>query len=169
MQGGETFETDVPQRLDRLPWSRWHWRIVVALGVTWVLDGLEVTIVGALGAALTRPETLGLRESEVGLAASAYLAGTVGGAILFEGIGFRRASGLAFGGGLLVGWNLLLLGVYRHCVGGSDGADPAAMFALVKRYVCLRPWEAIAMVSAATYLTRTLAVAFRDEQSHRQS
>jgi MFS family permease len=83
MQEGETFETNVPQRLDRLPWSRWHWRIVVALGVTWVLDGLEVTIVGALGAALTRPETLGLRESEVGLAASAYLAGTVGGAILF--------------------------------------------------------------------------------------
>jgi MFS family permease len=78
-----TFETNIPQRLDRLPWSRWHWRIVAALGVTWVLDGLEVTIVGALGAALTRPETLGLRESEVGLAASAYLAGTVGGAILF--------------------------------------------------------------------------------------
>ena len=83
MQAGTAFETDVPQRLDRLPWSRWHTRVVAALGITWVLDGLEVTIVGALGAALTSPRTLGLRESEVGLAATAYLAGTVLGAILF--------------------------------------------------------------------------------------
>ena len=73
----DSFETDVPHRLDRLPWSRWHSRVVAALGITWVLDGLEVTIVGALGAALTSPRTLGFSESEVGLAASAYLAGTV--------------------------------------------------------------------------------------------
>ena len=63
---GETFSTDVPQRLDRLPWSGWHTRVVLALGITWILDGLEVTIVGALGAALTKPAALGLRESQVG-------------------------------------------------------------------------------------------------------
>ena len=45
---GEVFETDVPHRLDRLPWSRFHWLVVAALGVTWILDGLEVTLVGAL-------------------------------------------------------------------------------------------------------------------------
>src|SRR5205823_1752529 len=76
--------TNVPQRMDRLPWSRWHWMIVAALGVTWILDGLEVTIVGALGAVLTHPSTLHLTEAEVGLTASAYLAGSVGGAFLFS-------------------------------------------------------------------------------------
>ena len=55
VQPGTSFETDVPQRLDRLPWSSWHTRVVAALGITWILDGLEVTIVGALGAALTQP------------------------------------------------------------------------------------------------------------------
>ncbi len=51
--------TDIPARLDRLPWSRWHWRVVVALGMAWVLDGLEVTLVGSLGGVLERPDTLG--------------------------------------------------------------------------------------------------------------
>jgi MFS family permease len=82
--------TDIPQRLDRLPWSRWHWRIVTALGITWILDGLEVTIVGALGAILTRPTTLNLSEAEVGLTASAYLIGTVAGALLFADLTDRQ-------------------------------------------------------------------------------
>ena len=59
--------------MDRLPWSRWHWLIVTALGATWILDGLEVSIVAALGPVLTHPMTMGLTESEVGLAASAIL------------------------------------------------------------------------------------------------
>ena len=53
-------ETDIPGRLDRLPWSKWHWLIVVALGITWVLDGLEVTLAGAIGGVLRRPDTLRL-------------------------------------------------------------------------------------------------------------
>ncbi|HYN12969.1 MAG TPA: MFS transporter, partial [Burkholderiales bacterium] len=52
--------SDIPARLDRLPWSRWHWRVVIALGVSWLLDGLEVTVVGSLGPSLQRPDTLGL-------------------------------------------------------------------------------------------------------------
>ena len=59
-------ETTVPARLDALPWSRWHWRVVAALGVTWMLDGLEVTVVGSLGPMLERPETLGLTAAQVG-------------------------------------------------------------------------------------------------------
>ena len=62
----ETIESYVPSRLDSLPWSRWHWLIVVALGATWILDGLEVTLAGALGGILTRAETLGLTPVEVG-------------------------------------------------------------------------------------------------------
>ena len=73
----------LPERLDRLPWSRWHWRVVLALGIAWVLDGLEVTIVGSLGAVLERPDTLGLTAVQVGWAGSLYVAGAVAGALAF--------------------------------------------------------------------------------------
>src|SRR5438094_3363071 len=76
-------ETSIPARLDRLPWSAWHWRVVLALGVSWLLDGLEVTVVGSLGPALQRPDTLGLTASEIGWAASAYIGGAVLGALFF--------------------------------------------------------------------------------------
>ena len=76
-------ETSIPARLDRLPWSAWHWRVVIALGVSWLLDGLEVTVVGALGPARSRPDTLGLSASEIGWAASAYIGGAVLGALVF--------------------------------------------------------------------------------------
>ena len=75
--------TDIPARLDRLPWSAWHWKVVIALGVSWLLDGLEVTVVGSLGPALQRPDTLGLTASQIGWAASAYIGGAVLGALYF--------------------------------------------------------------------------------------
>ena len=77
------FETDIPARLDRLAWSRFHWLVVIALGVTWALDGLEVTIVGALGSVLEEPGTLGLSATDVGLAGTAYIAGAIAGALIF--------------------------------------------------------------------------------------
>jgi len=76
-------ETAIPARLDRLPWSAWHWRVVLALGVSWLLDGLEVTVVVSLGPALQRPDTLGLTAGEIGWAASAYIGGAVLGALFF--------------------------------------------------------------------------------------
>ncbi len=75
--------TDIPLRLDRLPWSRFHWLVVISLGITWVLDGLEVTIVGAVASVLERPDTLALTSSQVGMAGSAYLAGAISGALIF--------------------------------------------------------------------------------------
>ena len=75
--------TDIPARLDRLPWSAWHWRVVIALGVSWLLDGLEVTVVGSLSPSLQRPDTLGLSPSQIGWAASAYIGGAVLGALYF--------------------------------------------------------------------------------------
>jgi MFS family permease len=75
--------TDLPLRLDRLPWSRFHWLVVIALGVTWLLDGLEVTIVGAVASVLEREDTLGLTSTQVGWAGSAYLAGAISGALVF--------------------------------------------------------------------------------------
>ncbi len=79
----EAIRTDIPARLARRPWSAWHWRVVIALGVSWLLDGLEVTVVGSLGPALQRPETLGLSAGEIGWAASAYIGGAVLGALYF--------------------------------------------------------------------------------------
>jgi MFS family permease len=73
----------LPARLDRLPWSGWHWRVVIALGVAWVLDGLEVTLVGSLGGVLARSDTLALTDAQVGWSGSLYVGGAVLGALVF--------------------------------------------------------------------------------------
>src|ERR1700694_6351546 len=83
MSAGQLIESYVPAQLDRMPWSRWHWLIVISLGATWILDGLEVTLAGSLGGILTRRETLGLSDAQVGASATFYLAGAVLGALLF--------------------------------------------------------------------------------------
>jgi MFS family permease len=75
--------TDIPSRMDVLPCSRWHLMVVIALGVTWVLDGLEVTLAGAVGAALKDRRALGLTDAQVGWSATWYLAGAVVGALAF--------------------------------------------------------------------------------------
>jgi MFS family permease len=76
--------TDIPARLDRLPWSRWHWLIVIGLGTVWILDGLEVTIVGSMSDALKPSSTgLGLSSSDIGLAGAMYVAGACVGALVF--------------------------------------------------------------------------------------
>jgi MFS family permease len=76
--------TDIPARLDRLPWARWHWLIVVGLGTVWILDGLEVTIVGSMSDALADPKTgLGMSSYQVGLAGAVYVAGACLGALFF--------------------------------------------------------------------------------------
>ena len=70
--------------MDRLPWVRWHWLVLLGLGTVWILDGLEVTIVGALAARLTEPDSgLALTDTEVGLAAAVYVAGAVVGSLVF--------------------------------------------------------------------------------------
>ncbi len=78
-----TIDTDIPSRLDRLPWSRFHVMLVTALGITWVLDGLEVTIIGSIGPALQSRHTLSLSTADVGASASAYVLGAVAGALFF--------------------------------------------------------------------------------------
>jgi MFS family permease len=77
------FETDIPSRLDRLAWGRWHSLVVVSLGITWILDGLEVTIVGAISGVLQEPETLGLSATQIGLAGTLYIGGAIAGALFF--------------------------------------------------------------------------------------
>jgi len=76
-------ETSIPSRLDSLRWSGFHTRVVAALGITWILDGLEVTLAGALSGALKESPTMHFTNFEVGFANSAYLAGAVLGALWF--------------------------------------------------------------------------------------
>ncbi len=78
-----TLTTNIPFRLDRLPWARWHWLVVVGLGITWILDGLEVTIVGTIGPTLTSHAGLGLSPQQATAAGSAYLVGACAGALVF--------------------------------------------------------------------------------------
>src|SRR5438876_228616 len=82
-QSPAVIDTDIPTRLDRLPWTRFHTLVVVALGITWVLDGLEVTVAGSIAGALQDSPVLRFTEVEVGLVGSAYLIGAISGAVLF--------------------------------------------------------------------------------------
>ena len=75
--------SNVPARLDRLPWSRWHWLVVIALGITWLLDGLEVMLSGSLVGILKDPRALGLSDAQIGVSGTAYLIGAVAGALVF--------------------------------------------------------------------------------------
>jgi MFS family permease len=95
--------TDVPARMDRLPWSRWHWLVILSLGITWILDGLEVTIVGVIGAVLKSPLTLHLTDVEVAAAGTAYLIGGVAGALFFGRMTDRHGRKLLF---------MITLGIY---------------------------------------------------------
>ncbi|MEA2509050.1 MAG: hypothetical protein QOG21_1132 [Actinomycetota bacterium] len=132
-----TVETDIPARMDRLPWSRWHWMVVFALGITWLLDGLEVTIVGAIAAVLTKPQTLGLSAGEIGLAGSIYVAGNVVGAVGFgymtDRLGRKRlfmwtlVLYLAATVATAFSWNALSFLVFRFVTGMGIGGEYTAI------------------------------------------
>lgn len=145
---GIPITTAVPQRLDRLPWSRWHWRIVGALGVTWLLDGLEVSIVAALGPMLTHPDTLHLTHSEVGLTASAYLAGSVVGALLFSYLTDRQGRkkwfmitlGLYLTATVLtaLSWDLMSFMFFRFLTGAGIGGEYVAINSAIDELIPAR-------------------------------
>src|SRR5437588_1781355 len=80
-----TIQTKIPARLDRLPWSSWHWRVIVGLGTVWILDGLEVTVVSSISAQIgMKGSGVGISAANVsGLAASLYVAGACAGALIF--------------------------------------------------------------------------------------
>src|ERR1041384_888728 len=79
-----TIETRIPARLERLPWAKFHWMVIIGLGTVWILDGLEVTIVGSIAARLTEKYSgLGLSASQVLTAGSIYVAGACVGALFF--------------------------------------------------------------------------------------
>lgn len=117
------FATDVPARLDRLRWSRFHTLLVAALGTSWIIDGLEVTLVGALAGVLTLPATLGLSATQVGETAGIYVAGAVLGAIVFGGLADRYGRRRLF---------FLTLGLYAAATVASGFAPNFTAFAALR-------------------------------------
>ena len=140
--------SDIPARLDRLPWSAWHWRVVIALGVSWLLDGLEVTVVGSLGPALQRGDTLGLTASEIGWAASAYIGGAVLGALFFGRLADRLGRKRMFLATLIVylvatvatsfSWDILSFACCRFVTGFGIGGEYAAINSAIDELIPAR-------------------------------
>ena len=148
MADGEWIESYVPARLDRMPWSRWHWLIVVSLGATWILDGLEVTLAGSLGGILTRRETLGLTDTQVGASATFYLGGAVLGALLFgygtDRLGRKKlffvtvAVYLIATGLTAFSWNFASYAFFRALTGAGIGGEYAAINSAIDELIPAR-------------------------------
>ena len=141
-------ETDIPARLDRLPWSRFHLLVIMALGVTWMLDGLEVTLAGALSGALKQSPMLHLTNTEIGLASSAYVAGAVGGAIVFgwmtDRLGRKRlffitlAIYLTATAATALSWNFWSYALFRFITGAGIGGEYTAINSTIQELIPAR-------------------------------
>jgi MFS family permease len=153
--------TDIPARLDRLPWSRFHLLVVTALGITWVLDGLEVTIVGSIGPMLKDPRTLGLSDQDVGLAAACYVAGAVLGALVFGWLTDRLGRKLMFNVTLavyLVGvaasacaWDFWSFALFRAVTGAGIGGEYSAINSAIDELIPARLRGRIDLLVNGTY------------------
>src|SRR3989454_4710491 len=172
MANRKKIESYVPARLDRLPWSSWHWLIVVSLGATWILDGLEVTLAGALGGVLTRPETLGLSDAQVGGSATCYLTGAVLGALLFgygtdrfgrKKLFFITVAVYLIGTALSAfSWNFVSYALFRAMTGAGIGGEYSAINSAIDELIPARVrgqvdlaingsyWVGVAMGAALT-------------------
>ena len=141
-------ESDIPARLDRLPWGRFHTLVVAALGVTWILDELEVTLASSLSGALKDSAVLRFSNTDVGLASSAYLAGTVLGAIFFgwltDRLGRKKLFFITLTVYLLAtaatatSWNLLSFMLFRFVTGAGIGGEYAAINSTIQELIPAR-------------------------------
>jgi MFS family permease len=145
---GAAIETDIPDRLDRLRWGRFHTLVVAALGITWILDGLEVTLAGSVSGALKSSPRLHLSDAEIGLAGSAYVAGAVVGALFFGWLtdrwGRRRLFNITLGlyltatalTALSPGFHAFAL--FRALTGAGIGGEYAAINSAIQELIPAR-------------------------------
>jgi MFS family permease len=141
-------ETSIPARLDNLTWSGFHTRVVTALGITWILDGLEVTLAGALAGALKESPTLQFSNFDVGFANSAYLAGAVLGALGFgwltDRIGRKKlffitlALYLSATAATALSWNVASYALFRFLTGAGIGGEYTAINSTIQELVPAR-------------------------------
>ena len=153
--------TLIPARLDRLPWSRFHLMLVIALGVTWILDGLEVTLVGAVSGVLQDARTLGFTPAEIGLTATCYLIGAVSGSLIFGYLTDRYGRRLFFfitlavylTGALLTAfaWDLWSFIAFRMLTGAGIGGEYAAINSAIDELVPARLRGRIALYINGSY------------------
>jgi MFS family permease len=144
----ELVTTDIPARLDRLPWGRFHTLVVAALGVTWILDGLEVTLAGSLAGALKDSPALHFSNTDVGFASSAYLAGAVLGAIFFGWLTDRLGRKKLFFITLTVylvataatasSWDIASFAFFRFVTGAGIGGEYAAINSTIQELIPAR-------------------------------
>jgi len=141
-------QTDVPARLDRLPWSRFHRLVVVALGITWILDGLEVTLAGSVAAALQTSPRLQLTAEQVGLTGSAYLAGAVLGSLFFghltDRLGRKKLFNVTLGVYLVAtaatafSWDFYSFLFFRFLTGAGIGGEYSAINSAIQELIPAR-------------------------------
>jgi MFS family permease len=141
-------ETNIPQRLDRLPWARFHWLVVVALGITWILDGLEVTLTGSVSGVLQSHAGLGLSDDQIGESASFYLAGAVLGALGFgyltDLLGRKKLFFVTLGlylaatAATAFSWDAVSFMVFRFLTGAGIGGEYAAINSAIQELIPAR-------------------------------
>lgn len=156
-----TVETTIPDRLDRLPWAHWHWRVVIALGIIWILDGLEVTIVGSVASVLNEPSTLNMSETQIGAAASAYLIGSVSGALFFGRLSDRFGRKKLFLVTLTLyvvattltalSWNFVSFAFFRALTGAGIGGESSAVNSAIDELLPARVRGRTAITLNGTY------------------
>ncbi|MGB3745644.1 MAG: MFS transporter [Xanthobacteraceae bacterium] len=141
-------ETDIPIRLDALPFGRFHILVIVALGITWILDGLEVTLAGALSAELKRATALGLSNAQIGFAGSSYLAGAVLGAFFFgwltDRLGRKKLFTITLAVYLLataatgLSWDATSYMLFRFLTGAGIGGEYTAINSTIQELIPAR-------------------------------
>lgn len=148
MSATQCVETNIPGRLDRLPWSRWHLLVVVALGITWLLDGLESNLAGSLAGILKRSDTLGFSDAQLGLSATYYLIGSVIGALVFGYLTDRWGRKKLFSITLILylsataatafSWDFASFTLFRALTGAGIGGEYAAVNSAVDELIPAR-------------------------------
>jgi MFS family permease len=145
---GTIVETDIPARLDSLPFGRFHLLVIVALGITWILDGLEVTLAGTLSGELKDSSALGLSNAQIGLAGSCYLAGAVLGAFFFgwltDRLGRKKLFTITLAVYLLataatgLSWNAWSFSLFRFLTGAGIGGEYTAINSTIQELIPAR-------------------------------
>ncbi|HEY1484578.1 MAG TPA: MFS transporter, partial [Micromonosporaceae bacterium] len=163
-----TIKTRIPARMDRLPWARFHWMVMLGLGTAWILDGLEVTIVGAVAARLTEPGSgISMTVSDIGTAAAIYVAGACTGALFFgqltDRFGRKKLFMLTLGIYILataataLSWTPWFFFLMRFFTGAGIGGEYAAINSAIDELIPARTRGRVDLIINGSYWAGSVA------------